>query len=158
MLYREYKREDLEQILKLFYNTVHTVNALDYSAEQLDAWAPLSQDAAAWNKSLCENYTLVAEQDSLICGFADLVSGGYLNRLYVHSDFQRLGIASQLCSILEKRACGQNIKELTVHASITARPFFAKRGYELIKEQRVTRRGVEMINYVMRLVFIHPYM
>lgn len=153
MLYREYKPEDIKQILKLFYNTVHTVNALDYSAEQLDAWAPLSQDAAAWNKSLCENYTLVAEQDGLICGFADLAPGGYLDRLYVHSDFQRMGIASQLCSLLEKRARGQNVKELTVHASITARPFFEKRGYGLIEEQRVSRRGVKMTNYVMRLVF-----
>ena len=153
MLYREYKPEDIKQILKLFYNTVHTVNALDYSAEQLDAWAPLSQDAAAWNKSLCENYTLVAEQDGLIRGFADLAPGGYLDRLYVHSDFQRMGIASQLCSLLEKRARGQNVKELTVHASITARPFFEKRGYGLIEEQRVSRRGVKMTNYVMRLVF-----
>lgn len=153
MLYREYKPEDIKQILKLFYNTVHTVNALDYSAEQLDAWAPLSQDAAAWNKSLCENYTLVAEQDGLICGFADLALGGYLDRLYVHSDFQRMGVASKLCSLLERRAREQNVKELTVHASITARPFFEKRGYELIKEQRVFRRGVEMTNYVMRLVF-----
>ena len=153
MLYREYKPGDVQQILKLFYNTVHTVNALDYSAEQLDAWAPLSQDADAWNKSLCENYTLVAEQDGLICGFADLAHGGYLDRLYVHSDFQHMGIASQLCSQLEKRARSQNVKELTVHASITARPFFEKRGYELINEQRVSRRGVEMTNYVMRLVF-----
>ena len=82
MLYREYKPEDVHQILKLFYNTVHTVNALDYSAEQLDAWAPLSQDAAAWNKSLCENYTLVAEQDGLICGFADLAPGHLLHEMW----------------------------------------------------------------------------
>ena len=153
MQIRKYRPSDCRELAELFYDTVHTVNAGDYTKEQLDAWAPLSQDAAAWNKSLCENYTLVAEQDGLICGFADLALGGYLDRLYVHSDFQRMGVASKLCSLLERRAREQNVKELTVHASITARPFFEKRGYELIKEQRVFRRGVEMTNYVMRLVF-----
>lgn len=31
MRLREYAPEDLKQILKLFYDTVHTVNAADYS-------------------------------------------------------------------------------------------------------------------------------
>lgn len=40
MTLREYLPEDIEQILKLFYNTVHMVNAADYSPAQLDAWRP----------------------------------------------------------------------------------------------------------------------
>lgn len=35
-------------------------------------------------------------------------------------------------------------------ALITARPFFARRGYELVAEQEVTRRGVRLKNFVMR--------
>ena len=38
---------------------------------------------------------------------------------------------------------------VTTHASITARPFFEKRGYHVVKEQQVERRGVVLINYVM---------
>ena len=36
---REYKTTDNEQLAQLFYNTVHTVNAKDYTKEQLDVWA-----------------------------------------------------------------------------------------------------------------------
>ena len=82
---------------------------------------------------------------------ADLAPGGYFNRLYIHRDFQRMGIASELCLALENRARMQGIKELTVHASITARPFFEKRGYKLLREQRVIRRETELTNYVMHI-------
>lgn len=35
------------------------------------------------------------------------------------------------------------------HASITARPFFEKRGYRVEKEHVVVRHGVRLSNYVM---------
>ena len=35
---RDYTPADLEAVLTLFYETVHTVNAGDYSSAQLDAW------------------------------------------------------------------------------------------------------------------------
>lgn len=37
----------------------------------------------------------------------------------------------------------------TVHASITARPFFERRGYAVVRGQRVRRHGVMLENYVM---------
>ena len=31
---------DCEKLIKLFYQTVHIVNAKDYTKEQLNVWAP----------------------------------------------------------------------------------------------------------------------
>lgn len=39
--------------------------------------------------------------------------------------------------------------KIVTHASITARPFFEKRGYAVIKEQQVERQGIFLTNYVM---------
>lgn len=39
MLIREYQSSDCKELAELFYNTVHTVNAKDYTKEQLDVWA-----------------------------------------------------------------------------------------------------------------------
>lgn len=58
----------------------HTVNAKDYTEEQLNVWA---------------------------------------------------GIATAICDQLEQFAEGN----ITTHASITARPFWEKRGYKVVKEQ-----------------------
>ena len=39
MIIREYRPADCKEIEKLFYDTVHTVNARDYTEAQLAAWA-----------------------------------------------------------------------------------------------------------------------
>ena len=39
MIIREYQPSDCGEMAELFYNTVHTVNARDYTKEQLDVWA-----------------------------------------------------------------------------------------------------------------------
>ncbi len=36
---RKYQRSDCKELTELFYNTVHTVNAKDYTKEQLNVWA-----------------------------------------------------------------------------------------------------------------------
>ena len=40
MIIREYRKEDLGEVMQLFYDTVHTVNRRDYTEEQVNAWAP----------------------------------------------------------------------------------------------------------------------
>lgn len=151
---RSYRQEDIKVIAELFYNTVHSVNAADYTDEQLDAWADGNINLEAWDRSFRKHMTLVAVMDSdeeegngQIVGFADMDSTGYLDRLYVHKDFQRCGIASALCDYLEQEVDAETI---TTHASITARPFFEKRGYKVVKEQQVERKGVLLTNYVMK--------
>lgn len=88
MIIREYNAEDCAEITELFYNTVHTVNAKDYSKKQLDVWANGKADIEKWNKSLLEHYSLVAVEDGVIIGFGDIDKTGYLDRLYVHKDYQ----------------------------------------------------------------------
>lgn len=147
MKIRRYEPEDLGQIMALFYDTVHAVNAADYAPEQLDAWADGAPDLDRWNGSLLAHHSLVAvEGRDLIVGFGDIDATGYLDRLYVHKDRQGLGIATALCDRLERAV---DAPVLTTHASITARPFFEGRGYRVLREQRVERHGVRMTNYVM---------
>lgn len=74
---------------------------------------------------------------------------GYLDRLYVHNDYQGNGVATAIVEVLESELMLRNITSLTTHASITARTFFEKRGFKMVKENIVVRCGVEMSNYEM---------
>ena len=145
MIIRKYTPSDCEPITELFYQTVHSVNAKDYTNEQLNAWATGSVDLEKWNRSLQEHYSVVAVDNDIIVGFGDIDATGYLDRLYVHKDYQRCGIASAICDNLENAV---NTDKITTHASITAKPFFMHRGYSVVKEQQVIRNGVALINYV----------
>lgn len=142
---RRYRPSDCQELAELFYNTVHTVNAKDYSEEQLNAWATGQVDMEQWNSSLREHYSLVAVLYHRIVGFGDIDETGYLDRLYVHKDYQRQGIAAVLCDQLEQAVSGK----ITTHASVTAKGFFEKRGYRVVKMQKVERQGVLLTNFVM---------
>lgn len=146
MKLREYQSADLPGMAKLFYDTVHTVNARDYSPEQLDAWATGMVDMSAWDKAFLAHDSWVAVADVRLIGFADMDETGYLDRLYVHKDFQGQGVATALCDWLESRC---SAARFTTHASITARPFFEAREYRVVKEQQVERFGVQLTNFLM---------
>lgn len=145
---REYQTSDCKEITELFYNTVHTVNAKDYTKEQLDAWAKEQVDLEKWNQSLQEHYSIVAVEDEVIVGFGDIDKTGYLDRLFVHTDYQGRGIATAICNQLEQAVKGN----ITTHASITAKPFFEKKGYRVVKEQQVERQGVFLTNFCMEKI------
>lgn len=142
---REYRPEDCAELTRLFYDTVHTVNRKDYTPAQLDAWADGTPDLDRWNRSLQEHFSLVALEGKQIIGFGDMDSTGYLDRLYVHKDYQGKGVATALCDRLEQAVDGTII----THASITARPFFEGRGYVMVKAQQVERKGILLRNFVM---------
>ena len=69
--------------------------------------------------------------------------------LYVHAAFQRRGIASALPERVEKAARTQGLRQLFTEASITAKSFFERRGFQVIEAQMVSRRGQELTNFRM---------
>ena len=146
MRLQEYQPSDCAQLAELFYQTVHSVNARDYAQEQLDAWASGEVDLKAWDASFRAHGTIIAVENGKIIGFGDMDETGYLDRLYVHKDYQGQGIASAICDELERFAVG---KTFTTHASITAKPFFQHRGYRVVCKQEVIRRGVALTNFIM---------
>ena len=152
MRIRRYRKEDCREIVQLFYDTIHSVNARDYTKSQLAVWAPEIDEInlVVWDKSLSEHYTVVAEDNNMIVGFGDMDSTGYLDRLYVHKSFQQQGIASKIFNELEQYAKDRGYSFVTTEASITAKAFFEKYGYQVIKEQQVERKDQFLTNYLMR--------
>lgn len=146
MYLRQYVLEDGITMAQLFYDTVHEINKKDYTQEQLDVWAPKDRNIKTWSESFLYHNSFVAIINNKIVGFADMDETGYLDRLYVHKDYQNQGVASKLCERLENE-CKEQV--ISVHASITAKSFFEKRGYVTKKKQEVERSGIRLINYVM---------
>ncbi|MDF9843595.1 MULTISPECIES: GNAT family N-acetyltransferase [unclassified Paenibacillus] len=152
MKIRTFTEQDIAQIVTLFYETVHSVNKRDYSQEQLNAWASYedeSQRLSTWKDALSRNITLVVENNGVIAGFADMTAQGYLDRLFVHKEYQRQGIASALVNTLEAEAHRLDLTEIRTEASITAKPYFEQAGFEVVRQQVVERKGVKLENYIM---------
>lgn len=145
---RKYAPADLQNLIDLFKQTVQNINIADYTKEQIEAW--ISIDPTVWAQTLAENIALVAEIEGKIVGFADLRKDGLVDRLYVDQDYQGQGIAKALMKELETEAKKLNLQSLRTYASITAKPFFEKIGFETVYENKVGRQGIELTNYFMQ--------
>ena len=145
---RPYEEGDLQAFVSLFYDTIHSVNLKDYSPEQADAWAPKEPDLSRWQSLLKGEDTWVAVQDGRIVGFANR-DGEYFDCLYVHKDYQRHGVAKALAERIEERAAAEGHAKIRTDASLTARPFFERRGYAVVRRQCVHRAGQVLVNFAM---------
>lgn len=149
---RAFHKDDLGQVLQLFYETVHTINAKDYNVLQLQAWAPDQLDRESWLKSLEKNISYVADYNGMIVGFGDYNEDHYVDRLFTHKDYQRKRIASYILQKLEQEAVNLGHRGIYTEASITAKPFFESKGFICIKEQKKEHNGQIFINYVMKKI------
>lgn len=146
VMVREYRSTDASVLAELFYETIHAVNARDYTSVQLDAWAPHPPALAPFDRALRAGRTVVAVEGDQPVGFASMDESGYLDYLYVSKDCQGRGIATALCDALEA-ACPA--PSFSTKASITARPFFERRGYRVVEHERVERNGVLLDRFAM---------
>ena len=146
---RYYEAGDAPEIVRLFFETVRSVNRADYSDEQLEAWAPGVPDPEEWHARMAGRRTLVAEEGGEVVGFAELEYDGRLDMLYVRKDAVGRGVGRRLYEAVEREARGQGLGWIFTEASITARPFFEQQGFRVVREQMVSRRGVSMTNFVM---------
>ncbi|MGE6203609.1 GNAT family N-acetyltransferase [Guptibacillus hwajinpoensis] len=152
MYIRPFQENDLNELINLFYETVHSINRKDYTNIQVNAWADkaeLNRRHASWGEEFKRNFTYVARVDQQIVGFCDLTSSGLLDRLYIHKNYQRIGIASELLEKMQQTARLNDMKQLYTEASITAVPFFRAKGFSLVKSQLVEKNGIQLKNFLM---------
>ena len=149
MKIRKATLKDTDQITRLFYDTINNINIRDYNSDQIRLWSSGQLNTEKWKRNISEQYFIVSESDSIITGFASITEKGYLDFMYVHKDHQGKGIATKMLSELEKFADSLEIKEIWAHVSITARPFFRSKGFEITKEFITRIDGIEFSDATM---------
>ncbi len=140
---------DIEQITRLYVNTITTVNIKHYTLKQVSVWAARANNKPGWIDKINNQYFLVSEIGTTISGFSSITHTGHIDLLFVHHNYQGQGIARKLIGELEQFATEQHITLLTTDASITARPVFERFGFGIVTEQTVSVDGVELTNYKM---------
>ena len=152
MRIRRFEPKDTEEVARLFHDTVRTVNRRDYSQPQVEAWAPDQPDLVRWTETCQSRMTFVAEEAGQILGFGELEADGHIDRFYVHHAHQREGVGRTLLAALESEARRLGVARLFAEVSTTAMPFFASMGFQTVRQQTVTFRGVAFVNFVMEKI------
>lgn len=148
VLVRVYRSEDLDAVRNVFVRAIRESAIRDYSPAQTDAWSGVDRPDA-WSSAVDDRLIWVAVADELVVGFTDLEPSGHLDRMYVHPQHEGRGVASALLTCLEATARRQGLTRLFTEASITAKPFFERRGFKVLTAQVVEHRGEKFTNFQM---------
>ena len=149
MKIKEATGSDVFEITDLFRQTVLQINKQDYAQPQLKVWSSSADNLAKWKDRIAEQYFLIAVSEAKIVGFASLATDGYLDFMYVHHQHQKQGIATKLYEAIEQKAIAQQNPKIYSEVSLTARPFFEKQGFVIIKQQQKLYADVLFTNFVM---------
>lgn len=148
---RPYQESDAMELANIFHDSVHAISPKIYSDEEKEAWAPTPPDYAAWKSRFAKKQPFVASKQNVIVGFIELEDDGHIDCLYVHTEYQGLGIGRRLLEHLIQKAHERSITSLYVEASKIAVPLFEKFGFRYISTNKRLRRGQTLTNYNMTL-------
>lgn len=149
MTIRQATVEDYDRIAQLFTETIRNVNIRDYSPEQVKVWSERVKDKPRWLKKITDQYFLLAEQEENLLGMGSIAPEGYLDMMYVSHRHQGKGIARTLVEKLEAFAGRQPISRIWADVSLTARPFFEKMGFQVVRSQKAEMDGLIFDNFIM---------
>ena len=123
---------DAEAVHKIVLLALRETNARDYPSSVIARLVLTLPDKVASNlETWC---AFVAVVDGRVVGTGSL-NGQTVSSVYVHPDYQGRGIATKLMDAVENAANAESQETLSVQSSITARPFYAKRGFKIVREE-----------------------
>src|SRR3954452_6809777 len=131
ILIRRATAGDAEAVHRIVLLALRDTNARDYPPSVIDRLVLTLPDKVASN--LQTRCAFVASVDGRVVGTASL-NGQTVTSGYVHPDYQGRGIATKLMDSLENVANTQAHRTLSVQSSVTAKKFYAKRGFRLVRE------------------------
>ncbi|MCS3456664.1 putative acetyltransferase [Aeromonas sp. BIGb0405] len=149
---RRFNIGDEAALFKVFLSAVHEVASAEYTAEQIQAWAPEDISQTLWADHIRTLRPFVADIDGDIAGYADVQPNGYIDHFFVAGSHARQGVGTRLMMRLHEEARLLGIDELTADVSKSAEPFFALHGFHVEERRYPVRRGVMIPNALMRKV------
>ena len=148
MYVRKFRISDAVEVARMHRNTIRFVNSKDYTQKQIEVWAGRTS-AKRFRDSINMFFRFVAVEKGKIVGYGDFKKDGELAGLYVHKDYQGQGAGNLLLKKLEESAIQKGIRRFFCCSTITARDFYKKHGYRIVKKTRFSIKNQKLIVYNM---------
>lgn len=138
------KPEDLNSILKLQADSLKALSPC-YNSSQVESLIK----SQAFARGCLDEIVFVAEQNSKIVGFSCLnLKDSRIGGIFVHPNFIRQGIGTNLLNAIEKVAIKNECKVIDVMSSLAAVKFYQANGYQIIRESGFFSDGLVWVSCV----------
>lgn len=152
---RRFRTGDENALFQVFLSAVHDIASRDYTAAQIEAWAPTDIAPEVWADHMRELQPFVVEIDDEIAGYADIQPNGYIDHFFVSGSYPRQGVGTLLMNRIHGEAKLLGISRLTANVSKTAESFFSHHGFQVVKRGFPIRRGMTLQNALMQKELHH---
>ncbi len=146
---RAYLPEDAATLFAIFVEAVRIGAAARYTPAQRLAWAPHTDMPDRWPDRLANLDTFVAEAGGEIAGFMAATPQGYIDIAFVRPRWMGRSVAQALYDCIVERARANKLTDLTTHASLLARPFFARQGWQVDTTEMIDRNDEVLRRFAM---------
>jgi GNAT superfamily N-acetyltransferase len=127
LVLRRLDESDLDEVCELVRETVDTSYAAVYPPREYHERAIVVSDAAG-------GHTIVVRSDGMLVATGTRI-GTTIRRVFVRADWQHRGIGRQVMAELEAEALKGEVERLDLSASLPAKDFYLRLGYEIVSEE-----------------------
>ena len=146
---RQITIKDQLELKKVYFDAIQSLDEKIYSQEQKRAWS-----SQAWNnpnfKNLLEKGKgWLINKQGIIIAFATRYPTDRIALFYCKDKFQRKGYGSMLLHKLEDEAKNEGLDSLSTEASLISYKLFLKKGWEIVRKEKVTINNIFFERYKM---------
>ncbi len=135
---------------EIYFGATRRSNSRDYTSEQVERWVAKHADLAEWTSRLAGTKPFVAVIDGRPIAFGELELNGHIDFFYCHPDWEGRGAGSELMRAITAEALKLGLKTLHAEVSVTAEPFFTKKGFDTLEVRIPIICGAPAKQYIMR--------
>lgn|SRR5215469_2781487 len=135
---REAAATDILDLHRVHAASVKELCSATYGRATAEAWAS-NPNINRYTKHLGPDFRcLVAASGAIIWGFGSIdLAKSQLAALFVHPEWAGAGVGALLLNALERLAIDCRLNGLSIEASLNARRFYERHGYQSIENRRV---------------------
>ncbi|MBK1972753.1 GNAT family N-acetyltransferase [Campylobacter sp. TTU-622] len=138
--------KDLNTCIILFKQSVKTLCLKDYTQKQIKMWIKI--DKEKWEEKFKNNDVFIYEKEGKIASFISIINcQKMLDLLFTHPNFIKQGLAQNLLDFALKNYL---YKEIYTFASLSAKDFFLKNNFKIVRENEVKRNDQILKNFLMK--------
>ena len=142
---------DIPDLINVFESSIRLVARAHYSEAEIEEWLQTKNNITRWQNAIKEQDVLLAHVSNKVVGFGSLKEHCYIDFLYVDGHHQKRGIAQTILDALITNARKVGVSIITSDVSITARPFFERNGFKVVKQNHNKRGKEVLVNFTMQL-------
>ena len=146
---RQITNKDQQELKKVYFDSIQSLDEKIYSQEQKRAWSSQAWNNPNFDKSIIKGKGWLLTKKGIIIAFAIRYPSNRIALFYCKGKFQRKGCGSKLLNKLEVEAKKESLYSLSTEASLISYKLFLKNQWKINSKEKVNINNILFERYKM---------